>query len=658
MKTLLFLDDDADLRELVCPQLRNQGVRVIEATRASEALQVLEREAVDLIVVDGLLPDVRGIQFIEGLRNKGTKTKVVFVSAFFRDKEVFRRLTKELNVTRVYYKPFDADDFVRGIGELIGSAVVPRPSGIQAELEQLRQGFAARLPERIAELEKALALSKTDEDQRAQARTIAHRLRGTCGTYGFASIGGHFGRIEDALGETGTAISRKQWNEVQLALGDARQLSAPATTAVEADRATKTVLLVDDDPEFLIFARQIVRNLPIDIVTAQSSSEALQRTHGKHLAAAILDVHLGASETFGLARDIRATAGNAELPIAFLSADDSTKTRVAAALAGGSVFLDKPVDGEALVTVLEGLLRSTRRPRSRVLAVDDDKEILRFFHHHLENAGYEVQTLSSAEELFEHLDGYNPTVILLDQNLPKVSGVEICRALSMSEKWKTVPRIIVSASTDVATKRDAFSAGATDFMTKPVAAEELLVRVDAHINRLLLERDGAERDALTGLFLRRAFTERWQREFAMCERHYKPASLMIIDVDNFKAINDQHGHVVGDEVLRALGGLLKQRFRIEDLRCRWGGEEFLVAFFDMGPATTVTCAEALLEEFTKLRFSGDSGEQFNATFSAGIAAFPDDGLALNAMLKTADARLYQAKKAGRNRIVGANRAQR
>src|SRR5260370_320371 len=125
----------------------------------------------------------------------------------------------------------------------------------------------------------------------------------------------------------------------------------------------------------------------------------------------------------------------------------------------------------------------------------------------------------------------------------------------------------------------------------------------------------------------------------------------MLDVDRFKRVNDLYGHLVGDHVLLALGRLLNAHFRREDLRGRWGGEEFVIVFPNETARTAATVLSRVLDEFRTLPFRGERGERLFVAFSAGIASFPADGTTVDALIRAADRRLYEAKRGGRGHVV-------
>jgi len=157
----------------------------------------------------------------------------------------------------------------------------------------------------------------------------------------------------------------------------------------------------------------------------------------------------------------------------------------------------------------------------------------------------------------------------------------------------------------------------------------------------------ATRDALTGLFNRRYLDETMVREFARAERTREPLSVVLLDLDRFKDLNDASGHAAGDEVLRELGLLLRAHTRRADIACRYGGEEFLIAMPSMGVALALERAEELRAAFATVRFGG-AATGLTCTLSAGVACFPEHALTLDGLLASADLALYAAKADGRN----------
>ena len=433
---------------------------------------------------------------------------------------------------------------------------------------------------------------------------------------------------------------------------DAALALVPASRLVGRVRRLKGAWVLEgaDGALHLVRGQEALRCPPgtLDLATL----EALDRARTQPLVAAILDVHIHEEESFALARAIRETPGNAEIPIAFASVDRSLPTRIAAFEAGGTKFFEKPISEESFGELVQHFVGLAPTQRGRLLIVDDDGGIRLHSARHLRAEGYFVEELASADTLLERLEQSHPDVLLLDVGLPRISGIDVCRALRMSERWDTLPILMVTAHVDVETRVAAFRAGATDVIAKPVLPEELLARVNVQVDRNRLLRERADKDALSGLMLRRPLLEALTREIARCDREGEPLALVLLDLDEFKKVNDTHGHLAGDQVIARLGMLLRTRFRIVDLRCRWGGEEFVLVFPGCGAESAAPAARRLLAEFSELRFRSEEGAAFGATFTAGVAIYPDDGRSVQALIRRADELLYEGKQAGRNRVTG------
>ena len=222
--------------------------------------------------------------------------------------------------------------------------------------------------------------------------------------------------------------------------------------------------------------------------------------------------------------------------------------------------------------------------------------------------------------------------------------------LRTTPEWRTTPVIFMTAHTDIGLRLAAFEAGCDDYLVKPVVDPELVARLRVRLEHTRLLKERAERDSLTGLLLRGPFVEQLGVRIAEATRHRRAVSVALVDLDKFKQINDSSGHLAGDRVLSGLGELLLRRFRVEDLRARWGGDEFALAFPGESAAQAGALVDCVRVEFGEQRFRvGDA--TVAASLTAGVASFPADGSTIEALLTAADRRLYAAKAAGKNRVV-------
>jgi diguanylate cyclase (GGDEF)-like protein len=315
------------------------------------------------------------------------------------------------------------------------------------------------------------------------------------------------------------------------------------------------------------------------------------------------------------------------------------------------LFLQKPIDSTEFSQAVHQLVSLKRAVQSTVLVIDDDREFVSHAKRLFDGHGKLLAHLSDSTDVLQQLERANPDAVIINAMMSGVSGFDLCRMLRTIPRWQDLPIIFVSDKAGIDARVAAFRCGADDFLVKPVAPEELLTRVEARIERSRLMRQRADRDLLTGLLTRRAFLEAVAARISEVRRKGKPLAFCLLDLDHFKEVNDTHGHIAGDRVLAGLGRLLQNRFRFEDLRGRWGGEEFAIAIVNEDAATAKKVLERIQAEFESVVFEGADGEQFQVTFSAGIAQFPGDGKEADQLLKSADRRLYAAKDAGRNLII-------
>lgn len=666
LRSVLLLDDDAYFHRIVSPALRAQEVRLLHAYSLAEADTILQDSKVDAMVVDSHLPDGEGEAWVVGRRNRGDQTPVIFVSAEGRVLDVLRRRIDALQPMVLVTKPIVPTLFAAQVRSLFGSTGKSGQMARPPWLDELRRDYKDRLPEMVRGLRKSVHTARSSEvgpasDAFVEARQRAHSLRGTAGSYGFFRVSEAAARLEDALAgvPSGAADDAPPaWDGVDGALTE--MLRAAASEAPlespEPQESTPTavgtrVLVVDDDRAFREQVAEAGRRQLIEVAGASSAEAALAMARSIHFDGVILDAQQGQTEALGLPRDLRALPGNEHLPVAFVSADTALRTRVEAVHAGATLYLKKPLDLDVLGTALRDLVSETRDVRPRALIVDDDAVFGATVVELLRNNGIDARALTDPKAALHAVEYFRPDVLLLDIVMPVVGGLDLCRILRTTPAFRTLPILLVSSKSDVETRIQAFEAGADDHIGKPLVPQELLARVRGRLERQRLLRDRAERDSLTGLLLRGPVVDALQAKVADAQRRRSVLSVAIIDLDGFKLVNDTFGHLAGDRVLVTLGRLLATRFRGEDVRGRWGGEEFLVAF----PGEPSEVAEGLvlrvLRELRETRFSGDQGETFHITFSAGVATFPDHGLTVESLLKAADRRLYRAKRTGKNRVV-------
>jgi diguanylate cyclase (GGDEF)-like protein len=291
--------------------------------------------------------------------------------------------------------------------------------------------------------------------------------------------------------------------------------------------------------------------------------------------------------------------------------------------------------------------------RKKVLTVDNSLMVQRLIAAHLAQEPLEIIPVLSGADALSIARERRPDLVLLNVRMPKPDGWDVCRMLKSDAATRNIPVIFLTAEDDPVLKIRGLDLGASDYITKPFDPAELLARVRSTLRTkelidLLSEK--AMIDGLTGLRNRAYLDERLDAEVAESARYSKPLACVMLDIDHFKRFNDQHGHAVGDQVLRQVAAVLRETARAQDVVCRYGGEEFCVLLPCVNVGQAAAFAEraraALETQAVELRAGNVSvTASFGVSDTTGLTAIDPAGL-----LMAADRAMYDAKRAGRNRI--------
>ena len=535
---------------------------------------------------------------------------------------------------------------------------------LERQLAELRVAYIEKLPGKFEDLARLFAEARatlTTESADALMR-CAHTLAGTAGSYGLSDVSQAARKIEELVGDPADERAPEVWERMDGAL-DAVLLSMPGAAEPTqrmslAERPSIVfkgrLLVIDKDRDFLDHISALGGESLIRVEACPTREEGVAACESAAYDAALITIEDDDRGAFDTARELRSTPGNATLPLAFVSENSEVSSRVGAAKAGGLLFLSKPLSTNHFADAIQRLLRTGDKERPRVLVVDDDPDFVEFVSAILSEEGMAVMSTTDPKSVMEHMESFEPTLVLLDVVMPEVGGLDICQALRTSPRWQNIPVVFVTMKADSASRLETFRAGGDDYLPKPVLPEELIARVRIRVERATMLRQLNDRDPLSGLLLRRAFVQAAESRFAEAARLGAHLSIAILDLDKFKDVNDTQGHLAGDKVISAMGSLLQRRFHKSDLRARWGGEEFVLALNGVDNAAAKLAVSSVLKTFRRIPFGDSESKEgaFRSSFTAGIATFPADGDSLTELIRTADQRLYKGKAEGRARVVG------
>ncbi|MCU1309367.1 MAG: diguanylate cyclase protein [Candidatus Angelobacter sp.] len=414
-------------------------------------------------------------------------------------------------------------------------------------------------------------------------------------------------------------------------------------------RPSLLIVGADSDLKAIIVAE--LANRDIELFWAADLDNARQLMSGIRPNAALIDFEaVGVSSLPFISELANASPSIAVLTV--LTVDD-LKIKVEAARQGTRVLLQKPLHSADLGESIDRIFSQESALLARVLVMSHIPKVLKAAKEAIQSDRVRVSTLQDPMRFWETLEDQSPNLLVLDVDMPQFSGLDLCRVIRVDNRWNWLPVILVSSKTDVDTIHSIFAAGADDFVPSEFTAAELSERVWNRLERNYFNKSTFESDMLTGLTTRRQSNKTLSQFLKIAERQRQPFTFCILDLDNFKLVNDEFGHAAGDMVLQRFGKMLSRSLRSEDVIARWGGEEFVVGMYGVAREAGTQRLERLLESWRMEAFKAPSGQGFHTTFSAGIAEFPQDGIGLQQLYRAADEALYAAKMTGRNRVRSA-----
>jgi len=294
----------------------------------------------------------------------------------------------------------------------------------------------------------------------------------------------------------------------------------------------------------------------------------------------------------------------------------------------------------------------------KVLIVDDEEDIRNSLKDFLLDNRFEVLTAANGQEAIEILERERVDVVMSDLLMPRMDGIALTR--TVMEMDYEVPVIIMTAYASIENAVEAMKAGAAEFVPKPFKFNHTLfiihkVLETKHLQEMARKSEYYKKlstvDDLTDLYNYRAFRQTLITEIKRHARYKRPLNLLMIDIDNFKEVNDRFGHLVGDQILKKLAELLKKSVRACDHLARYGGEEFAVILPETTENEAYMVGERIVLTVNEFQFeTASAGPVGRLSVSVGLASFPADAVESQQLIEKADEALYRGKKLGKNRI--------
>jgi len=455
---------------------------------------------------------------------------------------------------------------------------------------------------------------------------------------------------------------------------------------------TARVLVVDDVPPNVKLLEAKLTSEYFDVLTAFSGPEALDVTSREHPDIILLDVMMPGMDGFEVCRRIKADPATAHIPVVMVTALDQPSDRVTGLEAGADDFLTKPVQDLALFARVRSLVRlkvmmdelrnrkttgtslgwdddeavvfDTSVPTDgSILIVDEQERVMERIAKALDGVG-ELSFMAGGDDAAERAREKNFDLIIVSLTMRDTDGLRVCSKLRSFEETRHVPILVMVDDGNTKLLVRALEMGVNDYVVRPVDKQEFLARVKTQLKRkrfadklwenFHLSMQLATTDAVTGLYNRHYLTSHMDTRMQAAQKQGKALSVLMMDIDHFKLVNDTYGHAVGDLVLKEFATRIGRNIRGVDLAARYGGEEFVVMMPETPTDWALMIGNRLREEVAENAFDFELKEgPISITVSIGVAT-STDGQTPGQLLEAADKALYEAKAAGRNQVIVAS----
>jgi diguanylate cyclase (GGDEF)-like protein len=512
--------------------------------------------------------------------------------------------------------------------------------------------FKERISPQVSVLEQvaeACMQETLNQELLALARQQTNMLESSLGNFGFSKGAQLVRAIKHYLQPNQSLDTQEAKHLRKLVLALLKEIEylpqKLVSKSVSYGNERPRLLIVESDRQL---AHQLVKEaeiqgVPVEMATTLSEArDIIARTLPNIV---LLDPDIGNTPEEGLALLAQLTLQKQPIPVLVFTAHSSLETRLEVARLGGCAFLQKPIPvHDVLRAVLHRLQPTGIDAEAVVMVVDRDRQILATVRTVLEPWGFKVITLDNTQRFWETLEASTPNMLILDTNLPNMSGLELCQVVRNDSRWSGLPILFFATCQNTVSIHKVFAAGADDFISKPIVEPELVTRILNRLERIELQRSLADIDPLTRVYNRHRATQDLNTFLRLSQRYNQPLCFAILDLDNFKQVNSTFGHAAGDAVLRYFGQLLRQSFRGEDVVARWGGDEFVVGMYGMSRSDGVERLIQLQAVLHHQEFAAPNNSKFRVTFSTGIASYPDDGNNLESLYQVADTAVEVAKR--------------
>jgi multidomain signaling protein FimX len=550
------------------------------------------------------------------------------------------------------------------------------------KLAELKQDYCKKLPSKIAQIEQLwqkLRYFNWSDEAFQTLHLLAHTLHGSGKTFGFDELSEHAKNLEHYLKnkiQSAKQLDETEYQEISdliQALANALQNPDETSEASEtppkpksldqqsiASHAQYVIYLVDDDVHTAEYLAQQLINGGFQVVIYHSIKELYKALESNTPDVVLMDIIFPEGSLAGIEAvdKIRQTVGK-RIPILFMSARSDVTARLQALRAGGDGYFSKPIDIEPLIHKLEEIMLSRSTDVERILLVEDDEDLAKHYQLVLQNAGKEVRIVTKPMSTIQELEEFLPNLVLMDINMPGVSGLDLATLINQEGRFIGLPIIFISAANAAEIKARALSIGGDEFLSKPVADQELIEAV----NRGLLKsrrmkrtiKQVSRKDPLSGLIHRKSFLADLEQAIAKSDTEQSSAALIYITIESFDAIRAQIGLAELDPLASVLAQRILQPISNNAKASQLAESVYVVLAESSDQIDVPKLAEAIMQSITQTSVSLDP-HKIDIQCGIGFSYLSNELTDVTALLADAEHAAAKATKKGVNQIQQSERS--
>ncbi|MCK6511724.1 response regulator [Myxococcota bacterium] len=673
MRSVLVVDVDQGFCDLITETLQQRGYSTYTASTPSKALALLARQRIDLLLIEGQLPEMIGPDLIREIRRRGYQSPILFVSALSvltRNQTLLAMLTRELGVYKILSKPINIDELLMYVEYLapLGSnertdgeisvhptldaiptfqqALPHATSEAASQLEKARAAFFPELEDKLYQALEQVSRVYRDTNQLAilfQTHRDIQQLHSRAGMLQLHAISEVLGQIErglylllnpkEFLASSPEVISQNPWTYLQdrleWCLVQAQQPAEEQTVGGDESQGEYFNLLLigkrlEDVGEMAFWANRHRIKLH-----AGESWETIERLLTRYAFDAFyVDVSTPASKNaqdaplsmrqqtaaiqngVSWVQKLRQRPEMDRIPVMFVTDQAEIHHRMMAAQITPSQLLIKPLQEHAWLDALRRMTGHQAAYSARILVVHDETGFSELVSQALEESGFSVEHLLSPLELLEALEAQEPDLLMVGFSLRGFSGLDLCRVLRINPRWGDLPVLLLAPSLAPALRISAFQTGIYAVITQQQPHEEITAQVQMHLQAARQISRTRYRDVLTHLWSRGLFLDRLERRVTESKIKQNPLHLCLLRPVGWEALAEQHGYVLRAQVLVHLAHSLTHHAPPFSIAARLDTCTLAVLIPTLPPALISATLQRIEQDFSQIQFIGKHGQSF------------------------------------------------